>query len=208
MLRPEMPPDPTDAIPSPEAVALRRAAHERERLARRRWSIAVSVTSLVFLATYLCLLLVVRVTEPFYLFVNLLTIMTGLCGFIVYLAYELPTILAELPRLSDRDRRINLAAIEPIRAELLGSALPSLGLTRSREEAAALDDDELVRRLAGLRRPDWRKIAPACFVAWLVVVSTAFVGIATYRPEYGVSLIERLQGQTPPIERSWSPLKQ
>lgn len=196
-----------DTTVSPEAVARRRAAHERELLARRRWSTAVGVTSLAILTTYLFLLLVVRVTEPVYLIVSLLAPMTGLCGFIVYLAYELPTILAELPRLSDRDRRINLAAIEPIRAELLGSVLPSLGLTRSREEAAALDDDELVRRLAGLQRPDWRKIAPVWFVAWLIVISTALVGIATYRPEYGVSLLDRLQGQTPPIDQRWSPMK-
>ncbi len=188
-----------------QAVADRIAAHEREQAARRSWRIAVGVTSLAFLITYLGLLFVVRVTEPFYLIVNLLSITTGLCGFIVFRAYELPTILAELPRLSDQDRCITLAAIEPIRAELLATALPSLGLTRSREQAVALDDDELVRRLAGLQRPNWRKIAPACFVAWLIVVSTAFVGIATYRPEHGVSLIERLQGHKPAIDQRWSP---
>jgi hypothetical protein len=199
--------DATDATLSPDAAARRRTAHERELLARRRWITAVRVTSLMLVATYLGLLFVVRVTEPFYLVVNLLAIMTGLCGFIVYRAYELPTILAELPRLSDRDRRINLAAIEPIRAELLGSVLPSLRLTRTSEEAAGLDDDELVRRLAGLQRPDWRKIGLVCFVAWLIVVLAALAGIATYRPEYGVSLIERLQGQKPPIERHWSPMK-
>lgn len=206
MLRP-MSADATDATISPEAIARRRAAHERELLARRRWITAVRVISLLLVAAYLCLLFAVRVTEPFYLVVNLLAIMTGMCGFIVYRAFELPMILAELPRLSDQDRRINLAALEPIRAELLGSVLTSLGLARTSEEAAALEDDELVRRLAGLSRPDWHKIAPACFVAWVIVVSTSLVGIATYRPEYGVSLIDRLQGQKPSIERHWSPMK-
>lgn len=200
-----MPADTNDAPPSTEAVARRRAAHERELLARRGWSRAVTVASLGLLSCYLCLLFVVRVTEPFYLIVNGLAATTGLCGFLVYLAYELPTILAELPRLSADERRINLAAIEPTRAELLGRALPSLGLTRSREEAAALDDDELVRRLAGLRRPNWRRIAGVCFVVWLLAISTAIIGIATYRPEFGVSLIDRLQGEKPTIERHWSP---
>lgn len=198
--------DPTEATPSPEAIARRRAAHERELLARRRWRTAVTVTSLTLVACYLCLLYGVRVEEPIYWIVNSLAIVTALCGFIVYRVYELPMILAELPRLSDEDRRINLAAIEPIRAELLGRVLPSLGLTRTKEEAAALDDDELVRRLAGLQRPDWRKIAPVCFVAWLIVVSSVVVGVVLYRPEHGVSLLERLQGKTPPIERRWSPV--
>ncbi|MFV8754585.1 hypothetical protein ACNOYE_28895 [Nannocystaceae bacterium ST9] len=197
--------DSTDATPSPEAVARRLAAHERELLARRRWGRAVTITSLSLLTSYVCLLFVVRVTEPVYLIVNLLAMMTGLCGFIVHLAYELPTILAELPRLSDRERRVNLKAIESTRAELLGRVLPSLGLTRSREEAAAIDDDELVRRLAELRRPDWRRIAPYCFVAWLVVVSTTLALIATYRPEFGVSLIDRMKGREPAIDQRWAP---
>lgn len=187
-----MPPDATDATPAPETIARRRAAHEREMLAQRRWSTAVLVTSFGLLGFYLCLLLVIRVKEPFYLIVNVFSIITGLCSIIVYRVYELPTILAELPRLSDRDRRINLAAIEPIRAELLGRVLPSVRLARKREEAAAIDDDELVRRLAGLQRPDWRKIARACFIAWLIVVPAALVGIVVYRPEHGVSLLERL----------------
>lgn len=187
-----MPADATDATISAEIIAHRRAVHEREMMTRRRWSTAVAVTSFVLLAIYLCLLYVVRVQEPFYLIVNLLAIMTGLCSVIVYRVYELPTILAELPRLSDRDRRINLAAIEPIRAELLGRVLPSLHLARRREEAAAIDDDELVRRLAALRRPDWRRRARICFVAWLIVASTTLAGVAAYRPEHGVSLLDRL----------------
>lgn len=166
----------------------------------------MTVTSLLFLATYLFLILVVRVMEPFYLIVNLLATATGLSGFIAHFAYQLPTILAELPRLSASDRRINLAAIEPIRAELLGTVLPSLGLARTREEAASLDDDELVRRLTQLRRPDWRKIARVYFVGWLIVASTVLVWVATYRPEFGISLVERLQGEKSPIERRWSPM--
>jgi hypothetical protein len=130
--------------------------------------------------------------EPFYLIVNVLSILTGLCSILVYRVYEVPTILAELARVSDRDRRINLAAIEPIRAELLGRVLPSLRLARRMEEAAAIDDDELVRRLSGLQRPDWRRIARACFVTWIIVVSTTLVGVVIYRPEHGLSLLDRL----------------
>jgi hypothetical protein len=176
----------------PETIAHRRAAHEREMIVRRRWSTAVGITSFALLAFYLSLLLLVRVVEPFYLLVNLLAIVTGLCSIIVYRVYELPSILAELPQLSQQDRQINLAAIEPTRAELLGRTLPSLGLARRKEEAAAIDDDELVRRLAGLRRPDWRKIGRACLIAWLIVVPSALVGIVSFRPEHGVSLLERL----------------
>jgi hypothetical protein len=84
--------------------------------------------------------------------------------------------------------------------------LPGLGLARTREEAAALEDDELVRRLAGLKRPDWHKIGRASFIAWLIVASIVLAGVAMYRPEHGVSLLERLQGQKPPIDRHWSPL--
>lgn len=192
MLR-SMSADATTTPISPEAVACRRAAHERERRARTWWSRAVAITTSTLVVTYLCLLIVVRVMDPFYLIVNLLATMTGLCAILVYRVYELPTILAELPRLSDRDRSINLAAIEPIRSELLGQVLQSLGLIRRREEAAEIDDDELVRRLAGLRRPDWRRIARACFVAWLIVMSAAVVGVLTYRPDHGDSLLDRLQ---------------
>lgn len=193
MVRP-MSADATQATISPEAVARRRAAHERELLAKQRWSRAVSATSLSLVVIYLWLLLLLRVEEPFYLFVNLIAIVTGLCNVIVYRVYELPTILAELPRLSEHDRRINFAAIEPFRAELLGHVLTSLRLARRKEEAAALDDDELVRRLTALERPNWRKIGIACFVAWLVTMPAALVGIATHRPQHGQSLIERLQG--------------
>lgn len=191
MLRP-MSADATQTPISPEAVARRRAAHERELRAQQRWSRAVAITTLVLVVIYLCLLIVVHVMDPFYLIVNLLATMTGLCAILVYRVYELPTILAELPGLSEQDRRINLAAIEPIRAELLGRVLQSLGLIRRREEAAAIDDDELVRRLAGLRRPNWRRIARACFVAWLIVMSIAVVGVPTYRPDHGASLLDRL----------------
>ena len=82
--------------------------------------------------------------------------------------------------------------------ELLGSVLPGLGLSRTSEEAAAIDDDELVRRLAGLERRDWRRIARICAVLWLAIVASVLAGVATYRPEHGVSLVERLQGKTPP----------
>jgi hypothetical protein len=197
MLRPMS--EATDATVSPEAVARRRAVHERELRARRRWTIVVAVTSFSMLGFYLYLLFGIRVEAPFYLVVNLLATITGLCSVLVYQAYHLPTILAELPRLSEQDRRINLAAIEPIRAELLANVLPSLGLARRREEAAALDDKELVRRLAGLQRPDWRKIARNCLIAWIVGMSIAAVGIATYRPplHYGGSLLERFQAKKP-----------
>jgi hypothetical protein len=200
-------PSATDATPSPETIAVRRAAHERELRARRIWRFAVYVASFGLLAIYLSLLYLVRVMEPFYVLINVLAIITGLGSVIVYRVYELPTILAELPRLSEHQRRINLAAIGPTRAELLGRVLPSLGLAGTRDEAATLEDDELVRRLAGLERPDWRTIARACFVAWLLVVPTAFIGIAIYRPEHGVSLVERLQGKTPSIDRHWSPMQ-
>lgn len=155
---------------------------------------------------YLVLLVGVRVMDPMYLCVNLLAIITGLCNIIVHRVYELPTILAELPQLSEQDRRINLAAIEPIRAELLGRPLKSLGLVRTMEEAAALDDDELVRRLAGLQRPDWHKIGRACLIGWIIFMSAAFAALALYRPEHGISLIDRLQGKTAPIDRRWSPI--
>ena len=180
--------------------------HEREQQARRRWRIAVTSTAFALLGGYLCLLYWVRVMEAFYLFVNLLAITTGLCNVIVHRVYELPTILAELPRLSDEQRRVNLAAIEPFRAELLGRTLPSLKLARSQEDAAGLDDEELVRRLAGLQRPDWWRIGKACLIAWVVLVSLALVGIAAYRPEHGVSLIDRARGEQAPIDRHWSPL--
>jgi hypothetical protein len=184
--------DTTDATIPPEAIARRRAAHDRELAAHRRWRRAVTGTSLALAGIYLWLLIGVRVMELFYLIVNVLAIITGLCNIIVFRVYQVPTILAELPRLSDRDRRINLAAIEPTRAELLGHVLPSLGLARRMEEAAAIDDDELVRRLAGVRRPDWRKIARICFVAWLIVTVATLVWVATYVPEHGgPSLLER-----------------
>lgn len=196
----------SDETISPERIAARRATHERELLAQRRWRIAVSAISAAFGLAYLYLLLIVRVMDPVYLLINLLGIVTGLCGIIVYRVYELPTILAELPRLSEHQRRINLAAIEPIRAELLGQVLPGLHLARNRQEAAALDDDELVHRLASLQRPDWPRIGRACLIAYIVGMSISVAALVLYRPEHGVSLIDRLQGKTAEIDRSWSPL--
>jgi hypothetical protein len=188
--------DATQATISPEAIARRRAAHEHELLMQRRWRRAVGLTGLALLLFYVSLLVVVVVRSPFYLLVNLLAVLTALSSILVFRVYELPTILAELPRLSDRERRINLAAIEPIRSELLGQVLPSLGLVRTREQAAAMDDDELVRRLAELQRPDWRKIARRCFIAWIIIVPLALAGIVIYRPGPmydGKSLLERMR---------------
>jgi hypothetical protein len=188
--------DATQATISPEAIARRRAAHERELIVRRRWSRTVGLTGLALLLFYVSLLVIVVVKSPFYLLVNLLAVLTALSSILVFRVYELPTILAELPRLSEHERRINLAAIEPIRAELLGQVLTSLRVVRKREEAAAMDDDELVRRLSELQRPDYRKIARACFIAWLIIVPLALAGIVTYRPgpmyDDG-SLLERMR---------------
>jgi hypothetical protein len=180
------------ADPSAESVARRWAAHAREQATRRRWSWAVTATALSLLGFYVCLLLVIRVDHPFYLVVNLLAIATGLCNVIVYRVFEVPTILAELPRLSPDERRVNLAAIAPIRDELLGRVLPALNLVRRREQATALDDDALVARLAGVQRPDWRRIAGRALVAWALVATTVLTAVLVFRPEHGRSLLDRL----------------
>ncbi len=182
----------TNATIPPEIVAHRRAVHEREVRVHRRWRRAVSWTSWSLAAIYLWLLIFVRVMEPYYLIVNVLAIITGLCNIVVFRVYEVPTILAELPRLSERDRRINLAAIEPERAEMLGDVLPGLGLVRRREHAAAMDDEELVQKLARVQRRNWKRIALVCFVAWWIVVPGVLVWVIVHRPEHGLTLFERL----------------
>jgi hypothetical protein len=197
----------TSAKPDPEAVAHRREAHERERIARLAWTTVVGIFALSLLLFYVFLLVGVRVEDPFYLILNFVATITGLSNVVVYRVYELPTILAELPRASEQQRRINLAAIEPIRAELLGRSLRSLGLARTEAEGAGLDDDELIRRLTGLKRPDWPKIGRRYLIGYVIVATVILTIIATYPTEQdGVSLIERAQGKPAIIDQRWSPL--
>lgn len=193
------------AEPDREAVARRRAVHERERLRYRVWRVTVTLTSLVLVSIYLYLAIGLRVEDLFYLLLNVFAVVTGVSGVVVYRAYELPTILAELPRASPRERAVDLAAIAPIRAELLATVLPSLRLASSREEAAALDDDELVRRLAALERPNWPRIARWYLLGWTIVALALGTALLTYRPEHGISLLERAQGKRAVIERHWAP---
>jgi hypothetical protein len=194
-------------VPDSETAAVEacRRTHARERLRYRSWRIAVTATSLLLVGIYLYLAIGLRVEDLFYLLLNVFAVVTGFSGVIVYRAYELPAILAELPRASARERAILLAALAPMRAELLATTLPSLRLAGSREEAAALDDDELVRRLAGLERPNWPRIARGYLLGWTIVALGLGAAILNYRPDYGISLLERAQGKQAPIDRSWKP---
>ncbi len=194
-----------DHTPSKDAVERRRAAHRREQIHRVLWRVAVQTISLSLLVCHLCLLLVVRVTDAFYLIVSGFSVVTGLCGILVQLAYQLPTVLEELPRLSPRERAVNLAAIAPMRASLLGQVLPAVRVTRSRAEAEALDDAELIERLEALERPNWRRIALRAFIAWLVLAALATAAVLTYVPPHNISLLDRLKGKSAPIDRRWAP---
>jgi hypothetical protein len=194
-------------VPDSETAAAEacRRAHARERLRYRIWRVAVTATSLQLVGIYLYLAIGLRVEDLFYLLLNVFAVATGFSGVIVYRAYELPTILAALPRASVRERAILLAALAPMRAELLATTLPSLRLAGTREEAAALDDDELVRRLAALERPNWPKIARGYLLGWTIVALGLGAAILHYRPDHGISLFERAQGKQAPIDHNWKP---
>lgn len=159
-------------------------AQRRELRARRRWIVATRTASLSFAAWYLVLIIALGRDDPFYLFVSVAAVITGLSGIVVVNYFDPPLLLRNLhdPRTATP---ANWQALAAVRAELLPPIVQDLGIPEGPERdrlIATADADELVRRTADKMRGDRRRFGRIYLGVYLVAALAFILRVCTYDP--------------------------
>lgn len=177
-----MPETPAAAL-APEVTAL--IAAQRAELRRRRaWILATRCTSLALAAWYLEMLIVEGKDAPFYISVNLAAIAVGISVLVVFNYYDPPLLIRNLHAPDSPLRRASVAALDPLRGELLPPLLQDLGVGEPERGrlVVSIDADDLVRRTASRLHGDPKKFG-RIYLAILVPLLLGFIIlVATYQP--------------------------
>jgi len=171
-----------DAAPGEAEVAALVLAQRRERKLQRRWVLACRFASLSFAAWYLEIIIIEGKDSPYYVFVNLWAVLTGMSGFIAFNYFDPPLLIRNLQGPDSPLRRASWAALQPLRAELLPTLLQDLGLADPERTrlVAEIDLEDLRRRTAPKLRGD-RKRFGRIWLALYVPAALAFIYVvATY----------------------------
>ena len=171
------------SVPTPDDVARLIRAQRAELRRRRAWILACRFASLGFAAWYLELLIVEGRDAPFYISINLFAVFTGLSSLVVFNYFDPPLLIRNLHQPDDALRSVSLAALDPLRSEILPPLLHDLGMPAGPERehlVATIDAPELVRRTAGKLRGDRRRFGRIYLAVYLVLAVGFIVLVCTY----------------------------
>ena len=170
-----------DMSTAPPALEVARliAAQRAELRRRRAWILACRFASLGFAAWYLELLILEGRDAPFYISINLFAIFTGLSGLVAFNYFDPPLLIRNLHLPYASLRAASLAALDPLRGEILPPLLHDLGVPPGPERdalVASIDADELVRRTAGKLRGDRRRFG-RIYLAVYLLLAVGFIAL-------------------------------
>lgn len=171
-----------------ETVAGLIAAQRTELRRRRAWILACRFASLGFAAWYLELLIVEGRDAPFYITINLFAVFTGLSSLVVFNYFDPPLLIRNLHRPDEALRTASLAALQPMRVEILPPLLHDLGVPAGPERehlVATIDAPELVRRTTGKLRGDRQRFGRIYLAVYLVLAIGFIVLVCNYEPSPG-----------------------
>jgi len=171
--------------PPPVEVARLIAAQRAELRRRRAWILACRLASLGFAAWYLEILILEGRDAVFYISINLFAIFTGLSGLVVFNYFDPPLLIRNLHAPDGPLRAASLAALEPLRGEILPPLLGDMGIAAGPERdalVASIDADELVRRTADKLRGDRRSFGRIYLVVYLALALGFIALVCTYEP--------------------------
>jgi len=164
------------------------AAQRAELRRRRAWILACRFASLGFAAWYLELLIIEGRDAAFYISINLFAIFTGLSGLVATNYFDPPLLIRNLHGPDGPLRAASLAALDPLRGEILPPLLQDLGVPPGPERdvlVATIDADELVRRTAGKLRGDRRRFGRIYLAIYLVLALGFIALVCNFEPTPG-----------------------
>ena len=175
-------PGPTPPLTSDPTVAALVLAQQRERRLQRRWILACRFASLSFAAWYLEIIIIEGKDSPFYIFVNLFAVLTGLSGFIAFNYFDPPLLIRNLHGEDEALRRASWAALQPLRGELLPTMLQDLGLAEPERSrlVAEIDLEDLRRRTAPRLRGDRKRLGRIWLAVYLPAALAFIYVVATW----------------------------
>ncbi len=165
--------------PSMSAVTALIAQQRAELRRRRAWVLACRLASLGFAAWYLELIIIEGRDDVFYISINLFAIFTGLSGLVAFNYFDPPLLIRNLHLPDASLRAASLAALDPLRGEILPPLLHDLGVPPGPERdalVASIDADELVRRTAGKLRGDRRRFG-RIYLAVYLLLAVGFIAL-------------------------------
>ncbi len=167
---------------APEVAAL--VAAQRAELRRRRaWVLATRCTSLALAAWYLEMLIVEGKDAPFYISVNLAAITVGISVLVVFNYYDPPLLIRNLHGPDSPLRRASVAALDPLRGELLPRLLQDLGVGEPERGrlVASIDAEELTRRTTSRMQSDPRRFGRIYLAIFLPTLIAFIILVATHQ---------------------------
>ena len=161
------------------------AAQRTELRRRRAWILACRLASLGFAAWYLELLIIEGRDAAFYISINLFAIYTGLSSLVAVNYFDPPLLIRNLHAGPASLRAASMAALAPLRGEILPPLLHDLGVAPGPERdrlVETIDADELVRRTASKLRGDRRRFGRIYLGVYLVLAVGFIVLVCNFEP--------------------------